>query len=458
MLLTLPQPSQPQFESRIPHDFSPPLPYTSSRFSPKLTNPPSQSSLPAGVPERMSTQHRGLPPPSAMTLPDPNRPPPSFGSQSIGAMPGPPSQTEDSMKNWLATKAEEERRKQEEERTRQESLRLEQRQIEHAMLRESMQGGVPPQLVPMIFAGIGGGNLANVSVEWLQQYASQFQAAQQQQQQQQQPQQQQHQQAIGVSPELRRETRMINPAQSSYALSAQPGQQQAVAGAPAVPVQLLPPLAQHQTTFSAYQTAPLSPGSRARTTGPTSAPRSAAHSSLPRLTTNEMQIHQPPTAPSSSAHPLHQTQTVQPEQPSSSPSIYFHHWVPPTSQSESKSNQPQTPSTRTEPHASHVFESDYKESPKKRKAQGPHPAPPPPVQNTSPSFSTISNTSRSKTTHARSKSSASKEGDSVRQTPSRRDSGALGSQGGGDPDRRDRDRDRAPHPSTAPPSPPRDVR
>ncbi|KAJ9667797.1 hypothetical protein H2201_001983 [Coniosporium apollinis] len=125
-------------------------------------------------------------------------------------MPAPPSQwqgAEESMRNWLMAKAEEEKRKQEEERTRQEGLRLEQRKIEQTMLRDSMSGGVPPHLVPMIFAGIGGGNLANISIDWLQQYAAQLQAAQQQQ--------------VIVqsqsSPDSRRDQRMIGQPQPSVA-------------------------------------------------------------------------------------------------------------------------------------------------------------------------------------------------------------------------------------------------
>jgi hypothetical protein len=85
------------------------------------------------------------------------------------------------MRNWLVTKAEEEKRKQEEQRTQQEQIRLEQRKIEQTMLQDSFRNGIPPALIPMIFAGIGGGNLANVSLEWLQQYAAQLQLQQQQQ-------------------------------------------------------------------------------------------------------------------------------------------------------------------------------------------------------------------------------------------------------------------------------------
>lgn len=333
----------------------------------------------------MSTPHRGLPPPSSMTLPDPTRQPPSLG-QPLGAMPQPPNQwqgQEESMRNWLVAKAEEDKRKQEEERTRQESYRLEQRRIEQSMLRESLQAGVPPSMIPMIYAGIGGANLANVSLDWLQQYAGQLQAAQQQLQ---------HQ----TSPELHRETRLISQAPPAYG---QPVQQQIIPSQAVEQSQQAQPL---QTTFSAYQPA----SARA---APTSAPRSATHTQLPRLTTNEIYVHQPPQNNPGSAHPLQQSQTIQQDQPASSPSIYFHHWVPP---SESK-NQPQTPASRGEPHSahpgSHLSEGDYRESPRKRKAQGGHQPNPPPSagpMHTSPSFSTISSTSR-KAGHARTRSNAS---------------------------------------------------
>jgi hypothetical protein len=289
------------------------------------------------------------------------------------------------MRNWLVAKAEEDRRKQEEEKTRQESFRLEQRKIEQSMLRESLQAGVPPAMVPMIYAGIGGGNLANVSIDWLQQYAAQLHGAQQQIRQ--------------PSPELRRETRLIGQAPPAYG---QPVQQQVLASQPVEHPQATGPL---QTTFSAYQ--PVAPAKPALT----SAPRSATHTQLPRLTTNEMFIHQPPPpAGPGSAHPLQQSQTIQQDQPTSSPSIYFHHWVPP---SESK-NQPQTPASKGEPHSahpgSHISEGDFKDSPRKRKAQGPHERNPPPSAgpgHTSPSFSTTSSSSLRRGGHARSRSNAS---------------------------------------------------
>ncbi|KAK5169079.1 uncharacterized protein LTR77_006388 [Saxophila tyrrhenica] len=353
----------------------------------------------------MSTPHRGLPPPSAMTLPPDSGRPSYQPQQSFGHMPSAPSTFDnhgESYRLWMSAKAEEEKRKQEEERTRQENCRLEQRRLEQSMLREALQSGVPPAAVPMIYAGIGGSHLAQISGEWLQQYAGQLQANQQHVIQQQQS-----------SPELRRETRLIGQAPPSY-----PVQQ---------PIQVVPsqhseqpqqpPHPQH-ATFSAYQPAP----ARAP---PTSAPRSATHTSLPRLTTadiynNQPQQHQNP----GSAHPLQQSQTISQEQTTSSPSIYFHHWVPPN---ESKGTQPQTPASKGESYSSHpgshLSEGDYKESPRKRKAQGPHqPAPPPSAgpQYTSPSFSNASSTSRKKASRHRSNSNVSaREGDS--RPDSRRD-------------------------------------
>lgn len=326
MLLTLSAPAKSEFEFRSPHDFPPPF------SSAKRQSPPSYASLTAlSAPppppppaessrSNMSTPHRGLPPPAAMTLPDPARQPPPI-TPSLGQMPAPPSQwqgAEDSMRNWLAAKAEEDRRKQEEEKTRQESLRLEQRKIESAMLRESITGGIPPHMVPIIFAGIGGANLANFSVDWLQQYAAQLQASQQ------------HvgaAQAQQLSPDVRRDARVM--AQQQY--GAQPSQQSQPGIPP--PAQVLQ--GQPGGSFAPYSPT-TEPRSRAlQAHGPTSAPRHPGPSTLPRLTTNEMQIQQPPTLQSASTQ----------EAAASSPSIYFHHWVPPASQGASGSkDQSATPS------------------------------------------------------------------------------------------------------------------
>ncbi|ORY15973.1 hypothetical protein BCR34DRAFT_143782 [Clohesyomyces aquaticus] len=428
MLLTLSKPTKSEFEFKT-HDYSPTFSSSApARFSPKL-NGGSLPSLPAS--SVMGTPHRGLPPPAAMTLPDPGRGPPPMPHQS-GSLPPAPSHwqgAEESMKNWLVAKAEEDRRKQEEEKTRQEGLRLEQRKIEQDMLRESMRGGIPPQLVPMIFAGIGGGNLANMSVDWLQQYVSQFQTAQQQVQQ---PQQQPSSQSLSqsqVSPELRRETRLINQAQPSGYGAAPPTPQTVLPPTSVLPGQ---PLAQPQhAAFSnpSYASGGMSPRRAAQSIGhvgaPTSALRPPAQSQLPRLTTNEIHIQQPPAPTSGIQQAQQQSHSAQQEQ--SSPSIYFHHWVPPTSQEKSSSgNPPATPSGKYKASpsfssrqraASHASDPDYTSSPKKRKAQGAHHAPPPPTSApqsyTSPSFSHVSTSTAStpgRRGHARTRSDASTRG------------------------------------------------
>ncbi|KAK7622189.1 hypothetical protein IWX50DRAFT_693396 [Phyllosticta citricarpa] len=392
MLLTLSAPTRSDFDYKHLHDYTAPKPYPrTASHSPKVTSGPSPlpSSLPASPRPTMSSSHRGLPPPAAMTLPDPSRPPPPPPMPaSMNQMPAPPSQwqgAEESMRNWLAAKVEEDRRRQEEEKTRQESLRLEQRKIEQSMLRESIQGGVPPHLVPMIFAGIGGAGVASANLEWLQQYVAQLQAQQQQA----------VAQAQG-SPDLRREQRLITPAQPGVYGQAPP----AVPGPPALPGQAVAGPAQPSGPFSASAHTPgsMSPAGRARAIqGYPTGPKLPPHSQLPRLTTNEMQIQPPPAAPVNLST-IQQSQQQEPQ--TSSPSIYFHHWVPPTTQSGSGTNPPATPS-------------DYTSSPKKRKAQGAHQAPPAPSsapQFTSPSFSHVSGSTTStpgRKGHARTRSDQS---------------------------------------------------
>ena len=114
-----------------------------------------------------------------------------------------------------------------------------------------------------------------------------------------------------------------------------------------------------------------------------------------------MYIQPPPSHNPSSAHPLQQTQTHS-EQPTTSPSIYFHHWVPP---SENKPAAPQTPASKAgssnpEPSSAHPgHESgERRDSPRKRKAQGGHQPQPPPTSagpmHASPSFSSSSGSAR----------------------------------------------------------------
>ena len=321
---------------------------------------------------------------------NPDRGPPPV-VQPLGQLPAPPAQwqgADESMRNWLQAKAEEDRRRQEEERTRQESLRLEQRKIEQTMLRESLQGGVPPYMVPMVFAGIGGGNLPNASLELAQHYMAQM-SFQQQQQQLQQQQQQQQQQALPqqATPESRRDSRMITGPQPNPYATQQPIPPSAMA-TPVQPGQQLASHAQQSSAFAQpYQPANVSPGVRTQAqqqapqkSGPTtSAPRPPAQSQLPRLNTNELRITQPPQGShgaqqigGQTLHPLQQAQSTpqQDQQPASSPNLFVH-WMPPTFQG--GSNAPITPSGKSQQGspfsqstASHL-RSDYAPSPKKRK-------------------------------------------------------------------------------------------
>ncbi|KAH7397680.1 hypothetical protein BKA64DRAFT_708359 [Cadophora sp. MPI-SDFR-AT-0126] len=396
MLLTIKQPAHHGYKSF--HDYTPPTPPSTSRFSPAVAStgpsfppiPATNKSLPP-LPatkslSRMSTPHRGLPPPGAMTLPPPTQqqqqqpqpqpqqqpplaqPPPL--SQPMGQLPAPPQQwqgAEESMRNWLHAKAEEDKRKQEEEKTRQESLRLEQRKIEQDMLRTSLSGGIPPYMIPMVFAGMGGGNLPNASLEWAQHYMAQAHHLQQQQQLQQQqllPAQAQ------ASPEQlqRRDSRVVS---QPYGTQQHP----APLTLPSTPIG--PSTSQQSAGFlPSYQMSP----ARQNTQGQGIIARPPQTSQLPRLNTGEMLV-QPPPAGQSMQHPLQQTQSAQQQEQQSSPSIYFHHWQPPTTQGGTTS--------------------DHTSSPKKRKATGPQQAAPPPTsqpQYTSPPFSgsSVSNTPSSR--------------------------------------------------------------
>jgi len=422
MLLTLKPPLQNGFTG--PHAYSTPPPTSTSQPTPTPTGLGSFPPLPAGRTRRMSTPLRGLPPPAAMTLQNADR------GQPLGQLPAPPAQwqgADESMRNWLQAKAEEDSRKQEEERTRQESLRLEQRKIEQTMLRESLQGGVPPYMVPMVFAGMGGGNLPNASLEWAQHYMAQISL----QQQQQQLEQQQQQQALPqqTPPELRRDDRMVTGPQPNPYATLQPIQQ-ATAAAPVQAGQQLPSQPQQSSGFvHSYQLASTSPAARAQAqqlplqaSGPTSAPRPQPQSQLPRLNTNELRIQQPPQGPQGAQvagqtlHPLQQAQSAQQqEQQSSSPNIFLH-WMPPTSQA--GSNQPMTPSGKSQQESpfsqstgSHL-RSDYAPSPKKRKTgtNQTNSTPSSQAQETSPSFSQTSSSSTPsgrRGAHSRQRSDAS---------------------------------------------------
>ncbi len=335
MMLTIKQPVQ--YGYRTVHDLptpprtSPPVVAQDSTQKPHPAS--SRKHSPSAKP--MTAPHRGLPLPAAITLSQPpsapsqahqpapgqhlhshGLPAPSPHSQTLGALPAPPpwQGSDDSMKTWLMAKTEEERRRQEEEKTRQEGLRLEQRKLEFDMLRTSLDRGVPPPMIPVIFAGMGGGSLPQAAVEFAQQYLVPQQA---------------HQQMLPaqgpVSPDHRRDSQQYGGAYSgSVGVPSTPGSGPAGQGG-----------------FVPYQ----GPGSptrpRAHTMGVAGSVGGPLEGpGLPRLRTSEMAAG-PSATPSYPAHVLGQQQPSA-QQQEQSPSIYFHHWTPPTSQA--GSHQPGTPS------------------------------------------------------------------------------------------------------------------
>ena len=394
-----------------------PYAYPSAQRSPSsyYSSPPKSASLPSlpdSKPLTMSTPHRGLPPPSAMerNLPLPERAQTTsgltFGAGSMGILPQAPSQWEgqaESMRTWLQAKSEEDRRKQEEEKTRQEDLKLQQRKVEQTMLSESLRGGVPPPMVPMIFASLGGGNMSNMSVEWAQHYMAQISLQQQAQVQQQQIQQQQQQQQqlqappqAQTSPEQRRDTRMITgPSPNPY--GAQQMQPPTQAAGPQQ-IQQTQPAATYTPQYpnASLPSDRVRPPQTLQAAPPTSNPRpTTSQSSLTRLNTGDMHQASPSVNNAlhlGGQHPLQQTQTTQSQDQPSSP-LYFHHWQPPDHQSKSKDKEQGAPSgssKRTSPnnqHAESHLRSEYTTSPKKRKLTGGQQMAPTPSSHTSPSFS-----------------------------------------------------------------------
>lgn len=237
------------------------------------------------------------------------------GAPAPGApLPPPPqhwSNSDESMRNWLQARTEEEKTRQEEERTRQEGLRLEQRKIEMDMLRSSLGGGIPPPMIPLVFAGMAsGGVLPQAALDW----AQQFMSSQSQYPQLPPPPPRPH------SPESQREA-----AQTSTQYH---------------PANLPPPT--HSSSYAAYGASPT------RTRGQT------VSGIMARPTTgSNMSSAGPNTPQSGGLQPSTSTLgPFQPHQPGGGQSsqhdstLFFHHWQPPVSQSGQSSggsNRPNSP-------------------------------------------------------------------------------------------------------------------
>ncbi|KAL2015188.1 hypothetical protein VTK56DRAFT_6085 [Thermocarpiscus australiensis] len=345
---------------------SPPLVYLDPGQKAPLINPGGSSASD----QLMSAPHRGLPPPAALPPVQPplgsgsSQPPPSLSvgqaapppppappqSQALGQLPPAPPWHDDSMKAWLVAKAEEDKRRQEEEKTRQESLRLEQRRTEHEILRTSLQGGIPPPLVPVVFAGIGGGALSPTAWEWAQQFMAS----------------QQHPPALMPPGTMSAEHQRRDSHAQGYAQYAASG------GVPSTPGSAQAPPSAYASGYPGSPTRPRGqsmPGVLAGGGRPT-----GGVPNLPNLNTN---VPGGPGIASAVAQHSGIAQPQQQQEPQPSPSISFHHWQPPPAQTGGRGGTDQPGTTSGE-------------SPRKRKATGTQqPAPPPSAshRHRSPPFS-----------------------------------------------------------------------
>lgn len=325
------------------HDL--PTPPSSSRHSPPLSFvqenlqllrqlPVASRRSPSPPPPLMSNQHRGLPPPAAMALPPQLTPTnvtpitthhhsttqqqsqshhqpssqapqghPSHHVQSMTSLPTPTSQwQEESLRNWLQARSEEERTKQEEEKTKQENIRLEQRKLEVDMLQHSLRGGIPPPMIPLVFAGMGrDGQLPQSVLEWTQHFMHNPQG--------------QLPQLLPpqpVSPQHQRDQSVQSHVQ--YQAPAP------VASSAPAPGPAPPGYTQHSSSPS--RSRPLSTG------------QSLGGSNIPSLNTSIPLSNQGPG--------IHMQGQL--SQQDASPSIYFHHWHPPAAHSGASSNRLPSPS------------------------------------------------------------------------------------------------------------------
>jgi hypothetical protein len=341
-MLTINKPVQ--YGYRPVHDL--PTPPSTSRPSPPLTyldpgqRPPLATSGGSNLFDQpMSAPHRGLPPPAALppVQPPPGSgpsqapptlsagqpippPPPSQSSQTLGQLPAAPSWHEESMRAWLVAKTEEDKRRQEEERTRQESYRLEQRRMECEILRTSLQGGIPPPLVPVVFAGMGGGALSPAALDW----AQQFMVSQSSQQ---------HPPALMPPGTVSSEHQRRDSQAQAY------GQYPVTGGVPSTPGSAQGPPSVY---MSGYPGSPTRPRGQSMPGAMVGRPLGGGGPNLPNLNTN---VPGGPGAASGTAHQPGLGQSQQQQEAQASPSIYFHHWQPPTTQAGGRGGAEQPAST-----------------------------------------------------------------------------------------------------------------
>ncbi|KAI9374290.1 hypothetical protein BJX61DRAFT_540929 [Aspergillus egyptiacus] len=323
----------------------------------------------------------GLPRPSSLNLPPPDV---GFATMSASAAPDqqlpppPPAQwqtSDEAMHYWLRAKAEEDRRKQEEEKTRQETLRLEQRKVEQSMLRDSLQAGIPPHIIPFIFAGICQGGLSQPVLELAQQYLSQLPGARTPNHHISPPSHshtssQSTSQSQRPSPHVRQDSRSGHP--TSYA----PPPAQHVVPPPPPPNILL---SQNLPPNSSTPSTPQPLGGHSLATGPPDSRigiNSWGNPSYPtQAQSAPVNLGNVQYAPGSSVPTTQAARGSDSQSRRSPPSLSFHHWVPPT--------QAHSAATPSNPRRS-----EQSSPGRKRKASGSHqPAPVPPSRPVESSFS-----------------------------------------------------------------------
>ncbi|KAL4921885.1 hypothetical protein BDW62DRAFT_173603 [Aspergillus aurantiobrunneus] len=334
----------------------------------------------------MDSSRGSVPRPPSLTLPPPDV---GFATNTMSStttnqqLPPPPSQwqsSDDAMHHWLRAKTEEDRRKQEEEKTRQETLRLEQRRVEQSMLRDSLMWGVPPHIIPLIFAGICQNGLPQPVLELTQQYLAQGLGARAPNPHVP-PQTPSHLHSNSHS--QRPSTHARQDSRSGPVSSYTPSTQHAV---PPPPPNIL--LSQNQPPNTSAPPTPQPPGGRSLPTGP---PDTRAgenswinHGSGVQIQPGQINLGNVQYAPGSSVPVAQVSRRSNSQSRRSPPSLYFHHWVPPaqpqsgvtTGKAHQESPVTSNSSRRSENHASPG---------RKRKAPGPHQ--PPPAPSTRPSES-----------------------------------------------------------------------
>ncbi|KAL4980695.1 hypothetical protein BDW66DRAFT_124570 [Aspergillus desertorum] len=394
MMLTLNSATQNGIQ--CPHEQSRFQPPRSPSPSTSTADPPAAPSAPSRPTDSssMDSSRNTLPRPS-LTLPPPDvgfAGIPSTSGPTSQQLPPPPSQwqsssSDDAMHHWLRAKAEEDRRKQEEEKTRQESLRLEQRRVEASMLRDSLLAGIPPQIIPLVFAGICQNGLPQPVVELAQQYLSQLSAT--------------HVSKTLVAPQAPSHAHSLSGSHpqrpSMHARQdSRSGLQHVVPPPPPSASNIL--LSQNPPSKITTPPTPQLPGRRSLPTGPPDARAGANswvnHGGAAQAQAGQINMGNVQYAPGSSVPvPVSQVSRRPDSQlRRSPPSLYFHHWVPPaqpySGAAPGKAHQePPAHSTsrRSEHHASPG---------RKRKASGPHQLAPVPSSRPSESLTGVFQTPR----------------------------------------------------------------